>query len=163
VGDYRVSRLSDIIDPSPLGVDIATSLDGDIAEKGKDIDTISGTDNVINAFVRELITPLGFLARWVYDVDGLKILDEDYGNGVYIQLSEPMTETWIANMVAHVTSVADEQTRIQLRSVDYVVTPETNSISFNVYFKVAQDATEYNLILNPVSGGLMASLNMGEA
>lgn len=153
-----MSTFSQFLDPTPFGADIATTSSGDIAEVGKDIGTISGVDNVINSFVRELLTPLGYLARWAYDVDGLKILDEDYGNSAYLQLSEPLTEAWISDMITHITLVADEQPRIVLQAVDYTLVPETNSIGFKISFTIPQETKTFNLLLNPLSGSLEASL-----
>lgn len=153
-----MSSFSEFLDLEAFGVDIATESNGDIAQEGRDIGTVSGVDNVVTAFVRELITPLGYLGRWVYDIDGLKTINEDYGNGVYLQLSEPLTQDWISDVISHVTSVADVQPRIYLKSVDYTLVPETNSVAFNVIFTIPQTPKTYNLILKQVNGILTASL-----
>lgn len=153
-----MSTLSNFLNTAQLGTDIATDLIGDIAEKGKDVDTIDGIDNVINAFVRELVTPFSYLARWVYDAEGLKIIDEDYGNVAYLQLSEPRTETWISNMLVHINDVARGQARLTLQTIDYTLTPETNTIQFKIAFKILQNPKVYNLILNPLNGTLQTSL-----
>ena len=146
-------------DLSLLGTDLATSAEGDVAANGRDWAVISGVENVINAFIRELVTPLGYIARYVYDIEGLKILDEDYGNAAYAQLSAPMTPEWVNSMVSHITSVANVQSRLQLKSVEYTVTNlSTDAIKFYIVSTIPSVPKPFNLILQRTGNTLTAGL-----
>jgi hypothetical protein len=154
-----VSAFSQPFDPSFLGTDLATTAQGDVAASGSDWGTISGIENVVNAFIRELVTPLGYLGRYIYDIDGLKVIDEDYGNNAYAQLSEPMTPAWINNMVDHIHSVAANQPRIQLQTVDYTITNlEQQGIHFEIKFTILNVPQPLNLILKRSNNALTAGL-----
>lgn len=154
-----MSTFSQPIDPNLLGTDLGTKADGDVASSGRDWGTISGVENAVNAFIRELVTPLGYLARWVYDVEGLKVLNEDYGMGAYAQLSEPMTPDWIARMIDHIHAVAEAQPRIQLQTVNYTITnEETSGIVFEIKFTVPLVPQPFNLVLRRESNQLTAGL-----
>lgn len=143
-----------------LGTDITTTNSGDLARTARDLGTLSGVENVVAAFVRELMTPYGYLARFVLDSDGLKVVDEVYGNAAYYQLSEPMTGTWVAEMVELITAVAAAQERITLLGVDYeILSLEKRGIRFLVRFQIDTDSTEFNLVLKPEDRGFAAELS----
>lgn len=154
-----MSTLNDPINPLLLGTDLGTTAAGDVAAAGRDWGTVSGTQNVVNAFIRELLTPLGYLARWIYDVDGLKVLNEDYGFGGYAQLSEPLTPDWINSMIEHIEAVAENQSRVQLNAVDYALTNEVvTGIQFSIKFSVLNAPKPFNLILRREGKTLTAGL-----
>jgi hypothetical protein len=147
------------VDLNLLGVDLASDSDGDIGTVLDDFATISGVDNVINAFVREIVTPFGHLARYAYDVDGLKAVDEDYGNVAYAMLSEPLTNAWVSNMLDHIKDVGESHPRIDLSSVDYdIVTEDLGHVRFSIDFKVLSVPKSYNLVLRNDGSRLLASV-----
>lgn len=141
-------QLSNPIDPNYLGNDISQTLSGDLAVNVHDLQTQSGSQNVIDAFVRELTTPLGYIARYVKDIDGLKIIDADYGNPAYYQLSEPVSDVWISNMLGHIQAVGSVNTRLDIQSVDYsIMDLIRNQVQFLITFKVQNDLTPIKLVL----------------
>lgn len=149
-----------ILNPELLGVDIATGATGDFVANGSDFGTISGVANVVNAFVRELTTPYGYLARFVEDSGGLKIIDEDYGNPGYQQLSEPMDQEWIDFMVDSIEQVAENHPRIEMNTVDYEILnlAVNHGIKFRLRFRVLGVPKDFNLVLTRSNGTLLAAL-----
>ena len=144
-----------------LGTDIALSFDRDIAVLVRDFATVSGVENVVRAFVRALLTPYGYLARFIYDTEGIKVVDEDYGNVAFHMLSEPLTLAWINTNIEGIYQVADNEPRVQLIGVDYELFDLTrNRVRFHIRFSVLDDPREFNLVLfrdgATLTGGLVA-------
>jgi hypothetical protein len=149
----------DLFNPNYLGTDIS-QLSGDLATSLGDFKVQSGVSNVIDAFVRELTTPLGYIAKYVLDVDGLKIVDANYGNEAYYQLSEPLSEPFITSMISHIQNVAAmHQDRLTVNSIDYnIVDLKENKIQFLINFLVESDVTPVQLVLYRVGTQLTANL-----
>lgn len=53
-------------------------------------------DSTINMLRRSVITPPEWLGRWLIDSNGLFKKDSEFGNGIYRQLSDPLTRDWIS-------------------------------------------------------------------
>lgn len=149
-----------ILNPELLGVDVATGTNGDLLAEGSDLMGVGGVANAINAFVRELTTPYGYLARWVADAGGLKILDEGYGNPAFYQMSQPTTQEWIDFMIDSIEQVADNQSRIELTGgISYtLLTGVPHGVRFRVPFRVLGVPKDFNLVLTREGAGLRASL-----
>ncbi len=146
--------------PELLGVDLAVSVDRDIAMKARDFATIGGVENVVRSFIRQLLTPYGYLARFVYDVEGVHVVDEEYGNPVYLLLSEPLTPAWINAVISGIYRVADNEPRVELLGVDYVLVPTDGQmrVRFSVLFRVVGDPREFNVVLSREGSKLSAAL-----
>lgn len=136
------------IDKELLGVDLVATPNWDLAVNVHDLATQTGLSNVINAFIRELTTPQGFIGRYVYDIEGLKLIDGDYGNPAYYQLSEPLTNLWINDMMSHVQTVAVYHPRLTLDTIDYqLLDVERNQVQFMINFRVETSADSVTLLL----------------
>ena len=134
-----------------LGTDLTIASNGDIGRTGNDFAmTVDGATNVTQALIRELTTPFGALGQFIYDVEGLKILGEDYGNLAYDQLSEPISQSWIDGMVQNIKDVAESQPRIVLKGVEYaLVDIERHKVHFFINFEILETGDERNLVLEP--------------
>lgn len=151
--------MSELINNDELGVDIVTGPEGDLVRVVRDLGTIDGVANVVNAFVRELMTPYGMLARWVYDAEGLKILDADYGNPAYYLLSEPVTASWANEVVSAIQQVGDAQSRINVLGVDYeLLDLAVHRVRFNIRFEVLGVPKPFNVVLSKEGAGFTAVL-----
>lgn len=51
---------------------------------------------------RTVMTPPSWIRKWVIENDELRLLDENYGNGIYLQLSDPLTYDWVAKAKANI-------------------------------------------------------------
>lgn len=51
--------------------------------------------------LRAAVTPYGFMGRWVMEDGEMKYRDGDYGNAIYLELSEPISPSWLARAKAH--------------------------------------------------------------
>lgn len=142
-----------ILNPELLGTDIATGTNGDLLPDGSDAGTVSGVLNTINAFVRELTTPFGYLAKYVEDAEGLKLLNEKYGNPGYFLLSEPLDQVWLDTMIEAIEAVADNQPRIELIQVDHEILSGTK-VHFMIRFKVLSSPREFNMVLTKENNAL---------
>lgn len=150
-----------VLDPSLLGTDIATNTSGDFAVVANDHDTISGVQNIINAFVRELTTPYGHLGRFILDCEGVKIIDDNYGNVAYYQFNENITPTWINEQLTCIEEVAVNHARIQLtQAIDYTILSGT-SVQFNIHFQVVNYPQNFNLVLTRTGMNISAVLQGG--
>lgn len=150
-----------ILDPSVLGTDVSTNDLGDLDVLVGDYAVVSGIPNAINAFVRELTTPYGYLSRFILDCEGLKILDEAYGNVGYFLLSEALTIGWVNDNLQSIEEVAANQPRITLtQATDYVMISPT-SVRFNIYFQVLGYPQIFNLVLSGNAAGFTAIVKGG--
>lgn len=151
-----------IIDESNLGIDIAIA-DGDLARSLQDLAVSKGVDNAIAAFIRELCTPIGLLARYVYDADGLKTIDEEYGNGAYLMLSEPFTSGWVEQVIEYIEEIGEAQPRVTVLGVDFdFLDVALRSVRFTIRFEVLEEPKPFNLVLES-SGRTINAVTVGVA
>lgn len=154
-----MSLVPNILNENLLGIDISQS-SGDIATVLGDFKTQNSIANVIDAFIRELTTPLGYIGRYVLDIDGLKIVDSDYGNEAYYQLSEPLSDSFINNMIGHIQTVADaHQNRLTISSIDYnILNLIENKVQFLVSLLIQSDLPPIQLLLSRTGNQLTADI-----
>lgn len=148
-----------LLNQNLLGTDISQK-SGDIATSLGDFKTQNGVANVIDAFIRELTTPLGYIGRYVLDVEGLKTVDIDYGNEAYYQLSEPLSETFISNMINHIQLVGEaHQDKLTINSINYNIVDLTeNKVQFLISFLVQSDVAPVKLVLSRIGSELTADI-----
>jgi hypothetical protein len=109
-----------LLDPKELGRDLVI-VDGDLSPYGNDLDLLEGPDHVVLRFARELMSPHNLLARYTFDSEGLKALDEDYGNEGFYELSEPLDQAWIERVKAAIYTVGENQPNLIIDSVNYQI------------------------------------------
>lgn len=117
-------------------MDIATR-DGDLAL----IETDQGTDLLLDSSLdiavrRAIRTPKGYIARETIANSQLAKVDEEYGNGLYLYLSEPLDFSWVAGArqeVARALSFLSDD--ISIESVD-VALPELSQASIAVTYRI---------------------------
>lgn len=44
---------------------------------------------------RTVITPPSWIRMWTIENDEIQLLDDNYGDGIYLQLSDPLTHDWV--------------------------------------------------------------------
>ncbi|WCK53831.1 hypothetical protein PP175_21315 [Aneurinibacillus sp. Ricciae_BoGa-3] len=110
--------------------DLSTSNQGDYV-------LIADTDNVDQAVIRRIMTPLGSL-----------FYDDTYGNGVYDILSDPMTPAWAADAQQKMQDCLSYEVRIQVISVHVVLLNEQRKAFFSIIYQYANGGT------NTLQGGI---------
>lgn len=117
--------------PEDTGGDFLQSEDFDIA-------VIQGYDNLKSSLLRRILTPLGSIKTFVYDTTGLLITDQNYGNGAYKYLSEPLSETLITRIKEELTTCLMQETRIQLQTIDAGIAPLRGAyqVTYNINYSV---------------------------
>jgi hypothetical protein len=114
-----------------------------------DFALISGVDLVAQSRIKELMTPIGMYAAITEDINGVGVLDADYGNPAYSYLSEP-TNT------LPLQQIADACREIMLK--DARVTNATARPNLDTNSGVLFVLVEFS-ILDGSSGSLSVSLN----
>lgn len=130
-----------ITDPNPGNLRLTAS--GDLA-------TVEGPRLVIQSRVRELLTPYGFCARYVRDYTGVKLVDADYGNPVYLILSDPLNEIPLEGVAAACQYVMLKDSRVANARVTPDVVPDVGLILLRIEFTlVTGEQGQLELTLNP--------------
>lgn len=148
-----------------LGIDLATNSNGDLAidTEGEDLAVVRGPNNAISAFIRELMTPFGYLSRYVYDYEGIKALDEDYGNPIYAILAEPLTQEWLTEAVGYVNQIAKDHPRLTITNISYdVLNDESTNVMFKIGLRVETVPTDYSMIIQRTTSGLQVGIMEGQ-
>lgn len=102
---------------------------GDLyADETRDLAVIGGIANVDLALRRRLNTPKGALASLVVDVDGLKLVDEDEGNGAFRFLSEPINNQTISGMREAIAACVAQEPLVQLDALTTRVVPDDGDV-----------------------------------
>jgi hypothetical protein len=81
-------------------IDVSTE-DWSITPSGS-IRTKDGTEAVHKAALRAVVTPYGWIGRWAMDDGEIAFFDGDYGDHIYEELSEPLTQSWLSQARADV-------------------------------------------------------------
>ena len=85
--------------------------DGDLVLEKDDIDDdgviydlalMDRTTSLTRLLRRAIETPITYIGRHVIDSEGIRKLDLSYGNGVYLELSEPFNISWIQRAETHI-------------------------------------------------------------
>jgi hypothetical protein len=91
-GDLALQQ-SDLTD----GTQGETNYHKDLALKGREA-------VLMNLLRRAVETPITHIGRYVVDNKGVRKLDLSYGNGIYLELSEPVTLDWVKRAEDHIRS-----------------------------------------------------------
>lgn len=142
------------LDERRLGVDIDASTGDLVADGRKDLKRVSGLANVVGAFARELRTPYGYLGRFARSRQQLVVLDGFYGNPLFSQLSEPVTNEWMSAAEDYIKAVADGQPRIGLLGVEASLQPTVPlAVQFPIRFAVGDSVVNAVLSTATRAGG----------
>ena len=126
----------------PAADRIKTRFAGDLlADKTGDLELIDGTELVVRGRIRELTTPLGLYARYIEDVDGLKIIDAEYGNTAYHYLSEPSNTIPLDKIILACRDTMLKDIRVQTADVIPSIDPRTGNINITVNFRIISGNT----------------------
>ena len=80
---------------------LSDGLDGN-THYHKDL-ALKGREEVLMSLLRRSIeTPITHIGRYVIDNQGVRRLDINYGNGIYLELSEPVTLDWVKRAEDHI-------------------------------------------------------------
>ena len=152
-------NLFDNFDPDSFGIDLDSRPASDRARFGDagdlrstsfgDISTISGPELVVKSRVRELTTPFGYYSRYIQDVEGLKLVDGDYGNALYTLLSEPQSTISMDRVVSTCKDIMLKDTRVSTAEVTPSLNADSGKIDVLITFTLNDGA----------SGSLQFSLN----
>jgi phage baseplate assembly protein W len=122
-----------------LGTDLALTTEntgGDLAATGgNDLALVEGLENIRLALIRRLTTEKGTLSRFVQDVDGIILIHEDYGNGAYKYLSEPLSNALISLIRDEIITCLSYETRIEVNEVSPRIV--TTQVGYNVYYDIS--------------------------
>lgn len=64
---------------------------------------------------RSVITPPSWIRMWCIENDEIQLIDDNYGDGIYLQLSDPLTHDWVTLAKANIEkalSFLDEENLI---------------------------------------------------
>ena len=148
------------VNPDALGVDLATSggaFGGDlIPTAGGDLEVSRGFENLRLAIFRRLLTPKGSLSKFVVDVDGLIQINEEYGNGAYSLLSEPLSSVVVTQVKEEIITCLAQEPRITVSEVVPSILPINNTykISYRIDYVVVGSADMQTLSLIQSNGQL---------
>lgn len=77
-------------------------------EKGVFDLVLESEDYLTSLIKKALITPLNYIGRYVIDKGDLDIIDYNFGNAIYQELSEGLTINFISRIKQHVTKAIEE-------------------------------------------------------
>jgi len=147
----------DAFDPAILGADLAWTAasnrakdlrSGDLMMTSTgDIALVEGVQLVVQLRIRELTTPLGYFAQVVEDINGVTILDADYGNPTYTYLSEPANTLPLELIAEMCRDIMLKDARIKDARVKPNIDPGTGNLVIQVDFSLI-DGTQAELALS---------------
>jgi phage baseplate assembly protein W len=113
-------------------VDILLDDNGDfqVTETG-DIKVIEGESAVNESLYRRIKTPATGYMRWVRYVDGLKLLDKEYGNSLFSYLSSPITNKTAERMREGITNAIAGDKRIEVKKLS--IQPKENQTKIDIH------------------------------
>lgn len=121
--------------------DLAITSDNDLVIR-------AGQREIIESLKRRISTPQAFYERWILDVDGLKSIDSNYGNPAFNAVSEPMTTSWVREMLDFITLTVNQEDRVNLLGVSVADIGLSNgTIAFNIEYQILGSDVIYSLQL----------------
>lgn len=115
-----------------------------------DLETVDGVRVVIQSRIRELLTPYGYIGRYVEDIEGVKYVDGDYGNLTYLLLSEPTNNISLSDVADACTYVMLKDVRVRSAEVKPNVDPERGLLLVKIDFTLQGGADgSFTFALNP--------------
>jgi hypothetical protein len=156
-----MSRLLDQTVEQDLGVDLLSTPAsdrvrspgaGDLrSNKTGDLTTDSGLQLVIRGRLRELTTPIGQYARYIDDVDGLKLIDIEYGNEAFRYLSEPTNTLPLDRIIESCRTVMLKDIRVESANVSPTLDPNTGMLNIKINFTIISgNVGSISFALNPI-------------
>lgn len=120
------------VDISLYNEDIAVIKDG-LEEGGYTYDLLleDAPVSATNLLKRAVITPPKWLAKWAIDSGGITHVDYEYGDGLYLQLSDPINYQWISDAYSNVrkaTGYVDDP-NLEVTSISISIPEEDSSLS----------------------------------
>lgn len=112
--------------------DLAIKITGSNNER-EDLYDVITIEKYIDKLVRRAVeTPLRYISMWSFTEQGLDIVDENYGDGIYFKLSEPGSAILISGMKQDVQNAL----KFVEKYTD-ILSVETNLIDFKtIYIEV---------------------------
>lgn len=110
---------------------------------------ISGSEDVItNLFKRALKTPITYIGLDVIDARGSFKADIEYGNALYLELSEPLTYTWLERAKAHINrALSFVPSEIKLISNDIRML-EPGWVRIDIVYEIDGIETQSNTVIS---------------
>lgn len=102
-----------------------------------DLKTINGIELVVQSRIRELTTPFGYLARFIQDRDGIKLVDADYGNSIFNLLAEPSNTLPFEKVAEECRRIMLKDSRIASTEVKPFFDDEQNVLRVQIDFTLA--------------------------
>ena len=106
-----------------------------------DMALVSGIDLVVQSRIKELMTPIGKYAVVVEDIDGVSILDADYGNPAYSYLSEPTNRIPLQKIADACTDIMLKDARVTYASAKPNLDPTTGVLLILIDFSIIDGST----------------------
>lgn len=124
---------------------------GDLPVTGiGDLTYTDGPALVMQARIRELMTPYGYYGRYVADLQGVKYIDGDYGNPAFFVLSEPTNSIPMEFVSASCEYVMLKDPRVQVATARPDIDPDTNTLLIQIDFMLVTGASgSFRLALRP--------------
>ena len=102
--------------------------------------------------MRRLATTQGSYALVIEDVDGIKIIDRDYGNPAGLFISEPMSSQWIVDMSNALSETIRQEPRVLLHGVSAEV-QGNGKVKFSLSYSVPGDPDPRVMLLGVSEDG----------
>jgi phage baseplate assembly protein W len=115
------------------GTDIVLKNNDDLVTNGGDFTTITGVALITAALMRRLQTPTNGYKRLVRSSTGLQVTDDDYGNAVYDNLSNPITAATTLEIEQKLRKAATAESRIEVINVKVNQTDLTTLVADITY------------------------------
>lgn len=130
---------SDVTGQALRGGDIVIRDNGDFA-------TRIGANQIVEAIKRRITTPTAFYQKAILDVNGVQLLDSNYGNPTFNLQSEGITSAWLRRATAAMKSSLLQEDRIE--NVNVFVSdlaPENGRVIFTIQFTIIGQDVVYNI------------------
>lgn len=147
------TQLSRLYQTRIFGADIGTTDEGDLLISGGDFGLSEAESKVVTAFVRELASPPGILARYTYDRTGVSLQNEDYGNGAYRYLSENLDQYSVNEIKEGIREVGRNHPIVLLQLDETIVSGPPVRLVFVLRFRL-MNQRELTLFVSPESDRL---------
>lgn len=119
-------------------MDISLDSNGDFAltSFNDNYELVEEKDELYVLLRRAVQTPLSFLGRTIIDDKGINIVDDNFGNSIYGELSEGITINFITRVKQHIVNAIDSlKLDVGVTDVHISLIDELNSsVNISIYF-----------------------------
>lgn len=106
-----------------------------------------------NLLKRSVITPPKWIATWAIEEDGVLQIDPNYGDNLYLQLSDPLTYQWISEAYSNVRQALSfiDDPNLTINSVSIAVdssdgeSSDTANVSINYSLRDQELSTQMSI------------------